>query len=352
MLQTNDKRKGRKDFDREKIQKYINILKNDETDNDDDEKKTHLHYYVKRHFAVKQFQDRLVLIDRKNFDNDRVIPYLYKEEIYDILKMVHLNCLHGGIKKTFLRCKLAAANIKISHVKIFISICDVCNDNKEKRKRKKPEAIRKIVSLGFGARAQVDLIDIQKLLNDYKVADKRCRFVLNYHDHYSKFCILRGLRNKKAPTIVDQLKEIFLTFGAPKILQTDNGGEFINGILADFLQNNWPDLTHVKGSPYHPQSQGSVERANGDVKRMLRSALAQNYEDRDIDNDDYNDNEISNIDKDEKINLPLPASSLSIFNLLAVVQYIKNTSFHRSLGASPYKIVFGLDPPIGYNIMK
>ena len=39
MLQTNDKRKGRKDFDREKIQKYINILKNDETDNDDDEKK-------------------------------------------------------------------------------------------------------------------------------------------------------------------------------------------------------------------------------------------------------------------------------------------------------------------------
>ena len=43
MLQTNDKRKGRKDFDREKIQKYINILKNDETDNDDDEKK---HIYI------------------------------------------------------------------------------------------------------------------------------------------------------------------------------------------------------------------------------------------------------------------------------------------------------------------
>ena len=352
LLQDNDKEKGRKDFNREKIQKYIDILTREKKGND---KKKPIDYYVARHFAVKQYKDRLVLIDRKNFDNDRVIPYLYTEEIYDTLKMVHLNCLHGGIKKTFLRCKLYAANIKINHVKVFISICDVCNENKEKKKKKKPDATRKIVSSGFGARAQVDLIDIQKLLNDYKFADRRCRFVLNYHDHYSKFCLLRGLRNKKAPTVVNELKEIFLTFGAPKLLQTDNGGEFRNEFLAEFLKIYWPEVKCVKGSPYHPQSQGSVERANGDVKRMLRSALSQNHTDNHHNNDDDKKNKK---DKDAKKTecdkelLRLSASSSSIFNLLAWVQYIKNTSFHSSLGASPYKIVFGVEPPTCHNIVK
>ena len=31
----------------------------------------------------------------------------------------------------------------------------------------------------------------------------------------------------------------------------------------------WPTLKLVHGKPRHPQSQGSVERANGDIKDML-----------------------------------------------------------------------------------
>ena len=35
----------------------------------------------------------------------------------------------------------------------------------------------------------------------------------------------------------------------------------------------WPDLTVVHGKPRHPQSQGSVERANCDIEDMLRAWL-------------------------------------------------------------------------------
>jgi transposase InsO family protein len=52
------------------------------------------------------------------------------------------------------------------------------------------------------------------------------------------------------------------------ILQSDNGREFTANIITD-LKSLWPDLKIVHGRPRHPQSQGSEERANADVKEML-----------------------------------------------------------------------------------
>ena len=47
------------------------------------------------------------------------------------------------------------------------------------------------------------------------------------------------------------LLDIFLTFGAPATLQSDNGREFITE-----LTTLWPELKLVTGRPRHPQSQG------------------------------------------------------------------------------------------------
>jgi transposase InsO family protein len=55
--------------------------------------------------------------------------------------------------------------------------------------------------------------------------------------------------------------DIFLLFGAPHILQSDNGSEFTAQIISD-MKELWPELVIVHGKPCHPQSQGSVERAN------------------------------------------------------------------------------------------
>ena len=63
--------------------------------------------------------------------------------------------------------------------------------------------------------------------------------------------------------------------GAPTILQSDNGSEFTANIITE-LKQLWPDMKLVHGKPRHPQSQGSVERANGDTKDMLVAWLSDN----------------------------------------------------------------------------
>ena len=75
--------------------------------------------------------------------------------------------------------------------------------------------------------------------------------------------------------VASQLLDIFLLLGAPAILQSDNGTEFTANIISE-LKDFWPALKMVHDKPRHPQSQGPVERANGDIKDMLVAWLAEN----------------------------------------------------------------------------
>jgi len=64
------------------------------------------------------------------------------------------------------------------------------------------------------------------------------------------------------------LYNIFIVFGAPLILQTDNGTEFTSSIIAE-LMSLWLLTKIIRGRPRHPQSQGAVERANAILKKKL-----------------------------------------------------------------------------------
>jgi len=101
------------------------------------------------------------------------------------------------------------------------------------------------------------------------------RFIFCYQDHLTKFVILRPLKSKRAEEIAYNLLDIYTTFGAPAILQSDNGREFVNSTITE-LHNMWDDVKIVHGKPRHSQSQGSVERANRDVEDMLATWMAEN----------------------------------------------------------------------------
>jgi hypothetical protein len=66
-----------------------------------------------------------------------------------------------------------------------------------------------------------------------------------------------------------------LVFGAPHILQSDNGREFTAEIIKE-LKVLWPDLAIVHGKHRNPQSQGSVERSNADIHDMIVSWMREN----------------------------------------------------------------------------
>lgn len=66
----------------------------------------------------------------------------------------------------------------------------------------------------MNSRCQVDLIDMQTQPDgDYK-------FILVYQDHLTKFVQIRPLKTKTAAEVAKRLYEIFMTFGAPHILQS------------------------------------------------------------------------------------------------------------------------------------
>ena len=78
----------------------------------------------------------------------------------------------------------------------------------------------------------------------------------------------------------------------------------------------WPDLVIVHGKPRHPLSQGSVERANCDIKDLLIAWMSDN------DTWDWTDG-------------------------LKFVQFQKNSSHHTGIKRSPFPALFGADAKVG-----
>lgn len=90
-------------------------------------------------------------------------------------------------------------------------------------------------------------------------------------DHFSKYKWTELIENKEAKTIAERLEYIFNYFKAPKILQTDNGREFNNQEVMNLCERK--NIKFINGSPYHPQSQGVVEKLNDLLAKSLHSSL-------------------------------------------------------------------------------
>ncbi|XP_046749858.1 KRAB-A domain-containing protein 2-like [Diprion similis] len=114
---------------------------------------------------------------------------------------------------------------------------------------KKGVVVKPLLLKEVSARAQVDLIDMQSCKDqDYK-------FILNYQEHLTKFVLLRPLKTKTAAKVAYVLIDLFCVFGAPAVLQPDNGSEFVNSIINE-LSLLWPGLKIVHGKPRHSQELG------------------------------------------------------------------------------------------------
>ncbi|KAM4707160.1 baculoviral IAP repeat-containing protein 1-like [Discoglossus pictus] len=112
---------------------------------------------------------------------------------------------------------------------------------------KKRIVVKPMVSSELNSRCQVDLIDLQS----YR--DGEYQFIMVYQDHLTKFVQLRPLKTKRAEEVAYHVLSIFLTFGAPAILQSDNGREFSNQVISE-IYAMWKDNTTyhegIRQSPY------------------------------------------------------------------------------------------------------
>ena len=88
-------------------------------------------------------------------------------------------------------------------------------------------------------------------------------YIAHYMDHWSKFHIIWPLMKKSAIEVsMGLVTKVFPYIGVPKILQSDNGREFVNEIVKEVILA-WPgQVTIINGRPRHSQSQGLVEKGN------------------------------------------------------------------------------------------
>ncbi|CAJ0960168.1 unnamed protein product, partial [Mesorhabditis belari] len=117
--------------------------------------------------------------------------------------------------------------------------------------------------------------------------DDDYKLIFVYQDHLTKFVSLGALKTKTAKEVVDNIVSIFGTFGAPQILQTDNGREFANKLLEEAVAQ-WPGRKNPsrETAPFAVTKKcrtskrgyrGYLERSskrNKNYRRLLRKKLS------------------------------------------------------------------------------
>ncbi|KAG9394418.1 hypothetical protein J8273_4075 [Carpediemonas membranifera] len=136
------------------------------------------------------------------------------------------------------------------------------------------------------------------------------RYVVVITDTFTHFTELVPAPSNNADAAAAAIWASICRHGIPAILHTDGGPEYANRIITALTERL--SVTHHRTTPFHPQSNGHVERVNREIKRHLRTlALAFNSFD---------------------------AWSTT---LLPYVAWIINSTVHSATGFTPFELLYG-----------
>ena len=93
------------------------------------------------------------------------------------------------------------------------------------------------------------------------------KYILVVCDYATRYPAAIPLRNIDAETTSEAMVEVFTRYGIPREVLTDQGSNFMAELMQRVLE--LLQVSHIKTSPYHPQTDVLVERFNGTLKKML-----------------------------------------------------------------------------------
>ena len=112
----------------------------------------------------------------------------------------------------------------------------------------------------------LDLVHINYMSMEVTVGVKEKPVVKNDHfTHYTKAYVTN---NHTARTTVRVLyNEFFSVFGFPRRLMSDQAAEFTGQVISELC--DLLGITKIRMSPYHPQTNGAIERVHQTLRRMI-----------------------------------------------------------------------------------
>ena len=127
-------------------------------------------------------------------------------------------------------------------------------------------------------------------------------------DLFTKYAVTVALQNMTAAMVANAIiVDWIMKFGAPDVIHTDHIANLNRELMRDICRIFM--IEKMRSTPYHPQGKGQVERFNR-----------------------VNDDMISNYctEKPHELDLYWPSTT-----------FVYNTTVHRTIGATPYSLLFG-----------
>ncbi len=191
-----------------------------------------------------------------------VVP---KEFRLRILEMAHERCGHlsgGKVAKLVGRYFLWPGMVK--DIEGHCSSCQVCQVRSKSRPSRAPVVERPVLTEPFESVA-VDLV------GPLPKGKGGCRFLLTYICMATRWPEAIPLRSVTARSVAEGLWSIFSRTAIPEVLLSDQGSQFCGRVIRQLCQ--LLGIEKLRTSPYHPQSNGMIERMHGTLKSVLGKCI-------------------------------------------------------------------------------
>ena len=87
-------------------------------------------------------------------------------------------------------------------------------------------------------------------------------------DAHSKWLEVHATNSATSAVTIELMRKTFSSLGLPETIVLDNAAIFTSEEFAEFLKRN--GIRHVRAPPYHPASNGLVERAVQTFKEGMK----------------------------------------------------------------------------------
>lgn len=168
---------------------------------------------------------------------------------------------YGGVERLYRSLKEKGEKVKYADVKDFLKQQNTYTLHKDKRNNFKRN---RIIALTKDYQWAADLADLSTYARD----NKGVKYLLTVIDVFTKFLWLKPLKDKKPDGVQKAFAEIFAQGRKPERLRTDQGKEFVNRKMADFLKEEGVAHLLTTNKTYKA---ATVERVQRTMKgRMYR----------------------------------------------------------------------------------
>lgn len=193
----------------------------------------------------------------------------------DLLRSYHDSIAGGGhlgIQKTFesIRQKYYWPQL-FQNVTDYVLSCDTCQKVKVNRRQPRVPLTNMPITDTFDS-WHIDFIGPLPRTKEHSYAH-----ILLVVDRYSRWCESFPMKDQEAKSVARVLfNEIFARYGAPRVLVSDRGPNFMSRLVSALCEMF--DITRHHCSSYHPMTNSACERLNSTIAQTLRAYVDKNQQ--------------------------------------------------------------------------